>query len=202
MYKIAVLISGNGSNLQAIIDKVNDGNLKCSIETVISDKPGVYGLERAEQNGIKTYIVERKVYGEKLSDKILEIVKDKVDLIVLAGFLSVLQGDLLATFRGRIINIHPALIPSFCGNGMYGIKVHEKVIEYGVKVSGCTVHFVDEGTDTGPIILQKTVPVYVEDDAKMLQARVLEKEHEALGEAVQMIIDRRVKVLGRKVQII
>ena len=165
MHKIAVLISGGGSNLQSIIDNIEGENLNCSIEFVISDKPDVYGLKRAEENGIKTYVVDKKVYKANLSDAILEIVDNKVDFIVLAGFLSILKGEILDKFHNRIINIHPSLIPSFCGAGMYGIKVHESVIKSGVRVSGCTVHFVDNGTDTGPIILQKAVPVHFEDDA-------------------------------------
>jgi phosphoribosylglycinamide formyltransferase 1 len=202
LFKIAVLISGNGSNLQSIIDNVKSGKLACSIEAVISDKPNVFGLERAQTEGIKTYAFDRKIYGNNLSKSILEALENKVDFIVLAGFLSVLSGELLNKFRNKIINIHPALIPSFCGSGMYGIKVHERAIEYGVKFSGCTVHFVDDGTDTGPIILQKTVPVYSNDSAKELQARVLEKEHEALVEVLQLLIEDRIRVEGRKVEII
>lgn len=201
MYKIAVLISGNGSNLQAIIDAIAKGILNCEIEAVISDKPLVYGLERASQRGIKNYTLDKKKYGANLSEEILKIVEDKADLIVLAGFLSVLKGELLSKFKNKIINIHPALIPSFCGNGMYGIKVHEKAIEYGVKYSGCTVHFVDDGTDTGPIILQKIVSVNNGDTAKELQRRVLEKEHEAIVEAIGLLAKGLVKVEGRKVEI-
>lgn len=202
MLKIAVLISGSGSNLQALIDNIKNGNLNCRIEAVISDNPKAYGLKRAELNGIKTYVLDKKSYAESLSDEILKITLGQVDLIVLAGFLSVLKGELLARFNNRIINIHPALIPSFCGSGMYGIKVHERALEYGVKITGCTVHFVDEGTDTGPILLQRTVPVYYEDDAKTLAARVLEQEHEAIVEAVKIISEDRVRVEVRKVQIL
>lgn len=202
MFKIAVLISGNGSNLQAIIDNISTGKLACTIEAVISDKPDVFGLERANKAGIKTYTFDKKTYGEDLSQKIFKVVENNVDFIVLAGFLSVLNGELLEKFKNKIINIHPALIPSFCGNGMYGIRVHESAIQYGVKFSGCTVHFVDNGTDTGPIILQKTVPVYFKDSARDLQARVLEKEHEALIEALGYIIEGRVRVEGRKVKIL
>lgn len=202
MFKIAVLISGNGSNLQSIIDGIEEGKLDCSIEAVISDKSNAYGLERATKAGIQTYILDKKIYGVNLSQAIFEIVHRKVDLIVLAGFLPVLDGELLEKFKNKIINIHPSLIPAFCGNGMYGIKVHEEAIKYGVKVSGCTVHFVDDGTDTGPIILQKTAPVYFNDSAKTLQERVLEKEHVALTEAIKLLIDGKVRVEGRKVEII
>lgn len=201
MFKIAVLISGSGSNLQSIIDKINEGYLNCKIEAVISDKENAYGLERAKLNNIKTYVFSRKQYGSSISDEILKVLKDKADLIVLAGFLSILQGDINEVFKNRIINIHPSLIPSFCGHGMYGIKVHENAIKYGVKVSGCTVHIVDTGTDTGPIILQKTVPVLSDDTAEVLQKRVLEKEHEALPEAIKYFSEGKVRVDGRIVNI-
>ena len=199
MLKIAVLISGSGSNLQAIIDNIESGYLNCSIEAVISDKSGVYGIERAKAKNIKTYVVDKKQYGAKLSDEVLRILEGSVDLIVLAGFLSILQGDLLEVYKNKIINIHPALIPCFCGPGMYGIKVHEAAINYGVKISGCTVHLVDEGTDTGPILVQKTVPVHSEDSAKELQARILVQEHLALSEAIKKFSEGKILVVDRKV---
>ncbi|MBW9144261.1 phosphoribosylglycinamide formyltransferase [Clostridium sp. CM028] len=199
MLKIAVLISGSGSNLQAIIDNIESGYLNCSIEAVISDKKDAYGIERSKSKNIKTYILDRKQLGTGVSDEILRIVDGKVDLIVLAGFLSILQGELLCVFKNKIINIHPALIPSFCGEGMYGMKVHEKAIEYGVKVSGCTVHFVDEGTDSGPIIIQKVVDVYSQDSAKDLKLRVLNEEHKALPEAIKLISENEIEIKGRKV---
>lgn len=202
MFKIAVLVSGGGTDLQSIIDSIDSGFLNCSIEAVIGSKEGIYALERAKAKNINTYVVTKKQYGDKLSDRINEIVEGKVDLIVLAGFLSILKGELIKNFKGRMINIHPSLIPSFCGAGMYGIKVHEKVIEYGVKYSGCTVHFVDEGTDSGPIIIQKVVPVFEEDTAEALQMRVLEEEHKALPEAIKYISEGHVVVEGRKVKII
>lgn len=144
MFKIAVLASGSGSNLQAIIDAIESKRLNCKIEMVIGSKEGIFALDRAKANNIETYIVSKKEYGNKTSDKILELTKSKVDLIVLAGYLSILQGDILKEFKDRIINIHPSLIPSFCGSNMYGIKVHEAVLKSGVKVTGCTVHFVNE----------------------------------------------------------
>ena len=202
MHKIAVLISGSGSNLQAIIDNIENGHLNCSIEFVISDKPDVYGLKRAEEKGIKTLVFDKKIYKSNLSDAILEVIDNKVDFIVLAGFLSILKGEILDKFNNRIINIHPSLIPSFCGAGMYGIRVHESVIKSGVKVSGCTVHFVDKGTDTGPVILQKVVPVYFEDDAQSLQKRVLEQEHIDLPEALNLLLQGRVSVIDNRVKII
>lgn len=200
MFKIAVLVSGGGTNLQSIIDAIKSGYLSnCSIEAVISDRKEVYALERAVTNDIKAYVIDRKIHKSRVSDEILKLLSGKVDLIVCAGWLSILKGDLISKFENKIINIHPSLIPAFCGDGMYGIKVHENAIEHGVKVSGCTVHFVDNGTDTGPIILQKTVPVYGEDTAELLQKRVLEQEHKALPEAIKLISDGRVKVNGRKV---
>ncbi|MBK5241370.1 phosphoribosylglycinamide formyltransferase [Clostridium sp.] len=199
MFKIAVLVSGSGSNLKSIMDNIDSGYLNCSIEAVISDKNDVYGLERAKSKNIKTYVVDKKEYGAKLSDEILNIVQGKVDLIVLAGFLSILRGNIIEVFENKIINIHPALIPAFCGPGMYGIKVHESAIEYGVKVSGCTVHFVDKCTDSGPIIIQKVVEVYSEDTAKDLQSRVLKEEHIALSEAIKYISEGKINIQGRKV---
>lgn len=199
MLKIAVLVSGSGSNLKAVMDNIESGYLNCSIEAVISDKSDVYGIERAKSKNIKTYIVDKKEYGDKLSDEILNILKGKVDLIVLAGFLSILKGNIIEVFENKIINVHPSLIPAFCGAGMYGIKVHENVLEYGVKVSGCTVHFVDKCTDTGPIIIQKVVEVCTEDSAKDLQLRVLNEEHKALSEAIKYISEGKIKIQGRKV---
>lgn len=198
-FKIAVLASGGGTNLQSIIDNIKDGNLNCTIDTVISDRQGVYALKRAEKNNIKTYVIDRKEYGEKLSSKILNIMNDKVDLIVLAGWLSILEGDILKRFKNKIINIHPSLLPSFGGKGMFGIKVHEEAVKYGVKFSGCTVHIVDSGTDTGPIICQRMVPVYEEDNAKDLQKRVLKEEHIALSKTIKLFIDNKVSIEGRKV---
>lgn len=199
MFKIAVLVSGSGSNLQSIIDSINSGKLSCEIEMVISDREGAYGLERAKQNNIKSYVVDRKLYKASLSDEILKLVKGRVDLIVLAGFLSILKGEIMEEFKNRIINIHPSLIPSFCGNGMHGINVHRSAIEYGVKFSGCTVHFVDEGTDTGPIILQRVVPVYDDDTPESLQKRILIEEHIALPMAIDIISRGNIKINGRKV---
>ncbi|WP_434304911.1 phosphoribosylglycinamide formyltransferase [Clostridium botulinum] len=200
MFKIAVLVSGGGSNLQSIIDKIEERYIKnCRIEIVIGDRPNIFGIERAEKKGIKTLTLDRKIYKSSLSNKICECLYGNVDLIVLAGWLSILNGDLVNKFENKIINIHPSLIPSFCGDGMYGIKVHQRALEYGVKVSGCTVHFVDEGTDSGPIIIQKSVPVFAEDTAEILQKRVLEKEHEALPEAIKLISEEKVKLQGRKV---
>lgn len=201
MFKIAVLISGGGSNLQSIIDSIENGYLKnCKIEMVISDKVGTFGIERARKYNITTFELNRREYGDSLSDKILELIDEKVDLIVLAGYLSILKGDILNKFKNRIINIHPSLIPAFCGNGMYGIKVHESALEYGVKISGCTVHFVDRGTDTGSIIIQRAVEVYNEDTPESLQKRVLIEEHKALPEAIKLISEGKLFIEGRKIK--
>lgn len=200
MLKIAVLISGNGSNLQAILDSIDCGILKCSVEMVISDRKEAYGLERAKQRNIKTYIVNRS--EKNISREILELTIGKVQLIVLAGFLSILNGEIIEKFRNRIINIHPSLIPAFCGKGMYGVKVHEAAVNYGVKYSGCTVHFVDEGTDSGAIICQKTVPVYNEDTAETLQKRVLVEEHKLLPKAINYFAEDKIRSEGRKVFVI
>lgn len=199
MFKIAVLVSGGGTNLQAIIDSINSGYLNCKIEAVISNKDGICAIDRAKKNNIPVYIFDKKTYKENISQEICSLLENKVDLIVLAGWLSILKDSLIEKFKNKIINIHPSLIPSFCGEGMYGMKVHEKAIEYGVKFSGCTVHFVDEGTDSGPIILQKVVPVLNYDTAKILQKRVLLEEHHALPEAIKLISENRVTVEGRKV---
>jgi phosphoribosylglycinamide formyltransferase-1 len=185
--KIAVLISGNGSNLQSIIRAIQKQILSCSLEYVISDRVGAYGLIRAEKNSIRNFIFDRKVLKGILSDEILRFVRNNVDFIVLAGFLSILSGEILQEYKNRIINIHPSLIPAFCGKGMYGIKVHQSVINSGVKYSGCTVHYVDEGTDTGRIILQKIVRVNSGDTAETLAKKVLKKEHQAIVEALKML---------------
>jgi phosphoribosylglycinamide formyltransferase 1 len=201
LLRLAVLISGGGSNLQSIIDSIKNNELQCSIEYVISDRAAAFGLERAWANGIKCCILDRKEFGSELSDTILKRVEGKVDLIVMAGFLSILKGELLKMYKNKIINIHPSLLPCFCGNGMYGIKVHKNVIASGVKLSGCSVHFVDEGTDSGPIILQKAVPVYFEDTPETLQERILIEEHKLLPQAIQLISQDKVQVVGSKVKI-
>ena len=179
MLRVGVLVSGGGTNLQAIIDAVKSGDItNASIEVVISNKKDAYALTRAKENGIAAESVCIKDFEsrEKFNDALIEKIDSyNLDLIVLAGFLVVLPPELIAKYRNRIINIHPSLIPSFCGNGFYGLHVHEKALERGVKVTGATVHFVDEGTDTGPIIYQKAVEVLPGDTPEILQKRVREQ---------------------------
>lgn len=201
MFKIAVLASGGGTDFQSIIDTVESKELNVKIEMLIASKDGIYALERAKKHGIETHVVSRKEFGAQSSDKILELVKGRVDLIVLAGFLSILDGDILKEFENKIINIHPSLIPSFCGPGMYGLKVHEAVVNSGVKYSGCTVHFVNGDVDGGAILLQDVVPVYFEDDAETLQKRILEREHILLPKAVKLISEGKVQFINGKAKI-
>lgn len=203
MFKIAILISGGGTDMQSLIDGIKSGYIKnCKIEAVLSDNPKAYGIERAKNENIDTYVLDRKSEKETISQQIFRIIDNKVDLIVLAGFLSILSGEIIEAYKNKIVNIHPSLIPSFCGHGMYGLNVHKKALEYGVKISGCTVHFVDSGTDTGPIILQKAVPVHDDDTPEELQKRILVEEHKALPEAIKYLAEGRVKVSGRKVKIL
>jgi phosphoribosylglycinamide formyltransferase-1 len=201
LFKIAVLVSGGGTNLQSIIDAVENGDLDCKIEMVISSKEGAFGIERAKKHGILTHVISRKEFGANQSDKILELVDGKVDLIVLAGYLSILEGKILDKFSNKIINIHPSLIPSFCGASMYGLKVHEAAIKKGVRYSGCTVHFVNNEVDGGAIILQEAVPVYFEDDAETLQKRILVKEHLLLPKAIKLISQNKVNIIENRVKI-
>jgi len=199
--KIAVLISGSGTNLQAIIDAILQKKLNAEIKIVISNNKDAYGLVRAEKQGIKNmFISARDLTCEEYSEKLLEIFnKEEIDFVVLAGFLKILSKDLVMQYKNRIINIHPSLIPSFCGKGYYGIKVHEKAIEYGVKVTGATVHFVDENADTGPIIEQRAVDVDDFDTAKSLQQKVLVIEHEILVSSLKKLCNDELKVIGRRV---
>lgn len=201
MFRIAVLVSGGGTDLQSVIDAVENKYIDAKIEMVIGSKEGIYALERAKNHNIDTFVVSRKEYGEKSSDKILELTKGKVDLIVLAGFLSILDGEILSEFDNRIINIHPSLIPAFCGPGMYGLKVHEAVIKSGVRYSGCTVHFVNSEVDGGAILLQEAVPVYFEDNAETLQKRVLEKEHIILPKAIKLLSEDKIRIIDGRVKI-
>ncbi|MGI5971148.1 MAG: phosphoribosylglycinamide formyltransferase [Oscillospiraceae bacterium] len=192
MLNIAVLVSGGGTNLQALID---DG---INISAVISSKQGAYALERAKKAGIATYVIARKDYNDReaYSDALLSLLKElKADLIVLAGFMCVLSGEILREYKNRIINVHPSLIPSFCGDGYYGLRVHEAALNKGVKITGATVHFVSAVTDGGPIILQKAVEVYEGDTPVTLQKRVMEQaEWEILPRAVRLFCGGRLTV--------
>ena len=198
MLRVLVCVSGGGTNLQAIIDRVADGSIgNTEIVRVISNNPGAYALERAKEAGIEGICVSPNNYENRQAfhRAFLEAVDAaKPDLIVLAGFLVVIPEEMIAKYRGRIINIHPSLIPSFCGTGYYGLKVHEKALERGVKVTGATVHYVDEGTDTGPIILQKAVSVEEGDTPEILQRRVMEQaEWVILPKAIDMIAREKMK---------
>lgn len=199
MLKVAVLVSGGGSNLQSILDY---GQETFKVEMVIGSKEGIYGLERAKNAGIPSYVVSKKEYGKETSNKILELTKGKVDLIVLAGYLSILDGEILKAFKDRIINIHPSLIPSFCGDKMYGMHVHNAVRASGVRFTGCTVHFVNEEVDGGAIILQEAVPVYFEDSAEDIQKRVLVEEHKLLPKAIDLISRGKIEIIDGRVNIL
>lgn len=202
--KIGVLVSGGGTNLQALIDEVEKNCINGEIVLVISDKKDAYALERAKKHNISSLYIDKKQYTDKadFNRSMMEALDAAgVELVVLAGFMTILHSDFVKHYQGRIINIHPSLIPSFCGNGYYGERVHQAAIAYGVKLSGATVHFVDEGTDTGAIILQAAVAVDSDDTAETLAAKVLKLEHKLLPEAVRLYCDRRLEVEGRKVRI-
>ena len=199
MLKVAVLVSGGGSNLQSILDYEQDS---FKVEMVIGSKDGIYGLERAKNAGVPSYVVSRKEYGDEVSNKILELTKGKVDLIVLAGYLSILDGEILKVFKDRIVNIHPSLIPSFCGDKMYGMHVHNAVRASGVRFTGCTVHFVNEEVDGGAIILQEVVPVYFDDTAEDIQKRVLVEEHKLLPKAIDLISRDKIEIIDGRVNIL
>ena len=206
MLKIVVCVSGGGTNLQAIIDGIADGTItNTEIVGVISNNKNAYALERAKKAGIFAECISPKDYEtrEMFNDALLDgVLSLKPDLIVLAGFLVNIPSQMIQAFRNRIINIHPSLIPSFCGVGCYGLKVHEKALARGVKVSGATVHFVDEGTDTGPIILQKAVEVLADDTPKTLQKRVMEQaEWVIMPQAIDLIANGKVKIVDNKVVI-
>ncbi|WP_340819849.1 phosphoribosylglycinamide formyltransferase [Methanolobus sp. WCC4] len=193
---IAVLVSGRGSNLQSIIDNIENGCIEnANISVVISDVEDAYALERARKHGITDVFVDPSDYSNKqeFEKEILEVLKDNdTDLILLAGYMRLVGKDLISAYRNRIINIHPALLPSF-----KGLHAQQQAFDYGVKVSGCTVHFVDEGMDTGPIIIQRSVPVLEGDTADDLAARILEQEHKAYPEAVRLFVEGKLKVEGR-----
>ena len=200
MRKIGVLVSGRGSNLQAIMDRIVDGYLPLEIAVVISDKSDAYALERAHKAGIKTVAVERKACASKdeFEAKITAALEENgCELVVLAGFMRILSGGFVNKWHHKIINIHPALLPSF--PGLHG---QGQAVAYGVKFSGCTVHFVDEGTDSGPIILQKVVPVLDDDTEDTLADRILVQEHIAMPEALKLWAEDKLEINGRKVKVL
>lgn len=202
--KIGVLISGSGTNLQSLIDNIENGNINGRIAVVISNKKNAYGLERAKQKNIDAVYIRQKSYEtfDEFNEAIIDELKAHgVDLVVLAGYLKILTSRFIEEYKNRIINIHPSLIPSFCGKGYYGIKVHEEVVNYGVKLSGATVHFVDEGADTGPIIIQEAVKVSYEDTAHTLQQKILKIEHKILPLAVKYYCQGKIQISGRKVKV-
>lgn len=197
LLKLGVLISGNGSNLQSIIDNIEKGSLKATLKVVISNNPDAYGLTRAKKHGIPFIVLKHTDFKSKedFDSEIVRILKsNNVDLVILAGFMRILTPVLLKAFPLKIMNIHPALLPSF--PGIHGQK---QAVDYGVKISGCTVHFVDEGVDTGPIIIQRAVPVLDDDTEETLAARILKEEHQIYPQAIQLFADGKIGIKGHKV---
>lgn len=195
MLNIAVFISGGGTNLQAIINAVKENKINGKIKLVFSNRKNAYGLIRAQNESIDTFYLNRKKFfsSEEYDERILEELERKnIDLIVLAGYLNILSSKLVSKYSNRIINIHPSLIPCFCGDGFYGENVHKAVIKSGVKFTGATTHFVDENVDTGAIILQDVVPVLINDDFETVAKRVLEIEHEILVKTVKAFCDNKI----------
>lgn len=200
---IIVLVSGGGTNLQALIDAEKNGEITGGkITCVISSNPNAYALERAKNNGIATRVIPRKEYADSKSYSmaVLDALdEEKADLVVLAGFMTILDECVTSKYAYKIINVHPALIPSFCGEGYYGLKVHEKALEYGVKVSGATIHFVNEKADAGAIILQGVVDVKKDDTPEVLQRRIMENvEWKLLPKAVSLFCQDRIEIVGGK----
>ncbi len=198
--RLAILVSGRGSNLQAIIDAIGLKQLNASIEVVVSNKPDAFALKRAEKHGIDIKVADDKKFKHKIDyeKEIVKTIKAKsVDLVCLAGYMKIVGPTILKEFKHRVINIHPALLPSFPG-----LHSQKQALDHGVKVSGCTVHFVDEGTDTGPIILQTAVPVLEHDSEETLSERILEQEHKIYIEAIKLFSEGRLKVNGRKVEVL
>ena len=201
--KLAVLLSGGGTTLKNLIERIGDGRLDAEIICVLSSRPGVRGLEFAREAGIPHRVVPRKAYEtvEEFSEAITEFVdRYEPDLVLLAGFLSLWR--MPERYLGRVMNIHPALIPLFCGKGFYGHRVHEAVVASGMKVSGCTVHFADDRYDTGPIIIQRTVPVHFDDTPDEVAARVFAEECEAYPEAIRLFAEGRLEIVENRVRVL
>lgn len=199
--RIGVLISGGGSNLQAILDAIDSGNLNAKVVVVISNRRDAYGLVRAELKNIPALYIGKGNYpaeDERNNALMSALSQGNLDLLVTAGYLAILPEPVTQVFKNKIINVHPSLIPSFCGHGFYGLKVHEKVLQYGVKLTGATVHFVNEVTDGGPILLQEAVEVLDNDTPETLQQRVLKIEHRLLPEAIKLIAAGRVNFVDRR----
>jgi phosphoribosylglycinamide formyltransferase-1 len=199
LLKLGVLVSGNGSNLQSIIDHIEKGSLKAIIKIVISNSPDAYGIIRAKKHGIPVAVIKNSEFKnkEKFDLELIRILKShNVDLVILAGFMRIITPILLNAFPQKVMNIHPALLPSFPGT--HGQK---QALEYGVKLSGCTVHFVDEGVDTGPIIIQSAVQVFDDDTEETLAARILKEEHRIYPQAIQLFTEGKIEITGRKVRI-
>ena len=199
LLKLGVLISGNGSNLQSIIDHIEKGSLKAVIKIVISNNPDAYGITRAKKHGIPVVVLKNGEFKnkEEFDLELIRILKNNcVDLVILAGFMRIITPTFLKAFPQKIMNIHPALLPSF--PGIHGQK---QAVEYGVKLSGCTVHFVDEGVDTGPIIIQSAVQVFDDDTEETLAARILKEEHKIYPQAIQFFAEGKIEINGRKVRI-
>ena len=199
LLKLGVLISGNGSNLQSIVDHIEEGSLKAIIKIVISNNPEAYGITRAKKHGIPVVVLRNGDFQNKAAFdlELIRILKNNcVDLVILAGFMRIITPALLNAFPHKIMNIHPALLPSF--PGIHGQK---QALDYGVKLSGCTVHFVDEGVDTGPIIIQSAVQVFDDDTEDTLAARILKEEHRIYSQAIQLFAESKIEIKGRKVRI-
>lgn len=204
MKRIAVFASGSGSDFQSVID-ANERQPFCEIALLVASKEGIGAIERAEKHGIAHIVCSKKEFSsaEEMGDRLIAECRARgIDYIVLAGYLSMVPENLIRAYPDAIINIHPSLIPAFCGKGFYGLNVHRAAVGYGVKISGLTVHFVDEQYDSGAIILQRAVPVADDDTPESLQARILEEEHRALPEAVRLLTTGRLKKEGRKVTVL
>ena len=203
--KVGVLASGSGTNLQAIIDRAADGRLDAEVVLVISDVADAFALERARLAGVEAAFINPRDFPNRAAfDRaLIENLRDHgVELIALAGYMRITTDEFVDAFAGRIMNIHPSLIPAFCGKGMHGLRVHQAALDYGVKITGCTVHFVTKEVDAGPIIIQRAAPVLDDDTAETLSARVLEQEHQAYSEAIQLFAQGRLKVEGRRVRVL
>lgn len=202
--RLGVLASGRGSNLQALLDRCADGRLAAEVAVVVSNVPDSYALERASRVRVPAVTVDHHDFADRVAHDsaiVATLQSHGAELVALAGYLRIFSSPIFAAYGGRIVNIHPSLIPAFCGKNMHGLRVHQAVIEYGAKITGVTIHFVEPEVDTGPIILQACVPVLDQDTPESLAERVLAVEHEKYAEALQLIAEGRVKVDGRRVRI-